>query len=232
MDETPERLAETVREKRDAVAHDLEQLRGRLAGALRKADPRKLDPARVARAAAPIVAGIGVLWWWLRRPRAVTSLRRLFVQELRDLYATEQALVPALARLAAEARDPELRQAFEQPVLETQGQVERLRRVFRIVRVRPKRGRADAVRAIVRGAERSLKRHRNPQLRDAWLIASAQRIEHIEIADYGTARSFAENLGQHDAADLLQQSLDEERSSDRRLTSLAERFVNPRPVAM
>lgn len=228
MDANPERLAETVRAKRDAIDHDLEQLRGKL----RQADPRKLDPARVARTAGPIVAALGVLLWWLRRPRRVKSLRRLFVQELRDLYASEQALVPALARMSAEASDPELKQAFEQHRIETQGQIERLHRVFRVVRLRPKRGRADAVKAIVRGAERSLKRHRNPQLRDAWLIASAQRIEHVEIADYGTARSFAENLGQHDAADLLQQSLEEERSADRRLTSLAERFVNPRPVAM
>lgn len=223
MDARPEVLAEEVRAKRAAVDRDLEVLQARL----QKVDPRRVDTARWAKTAGPIVAGLGAAWWWVRRRRSVGSLQQLLVKELSDLYASEQQLIPALERMSAKATNPELKRAFDQHRIETIGHVDRLERVFRSIGARPKRGSSDAVAGVVTGAERLLKRKVDPDVRDAWLIASAQRVEHIEIANYGTARTFAETLDYTHAAHLLQQTLDEERSADEKLTRLAELFVNP-----
>ena len=136
----------------------------------------------------------------------------------------------ALERMQRRASNPELKQAFDQHRIETEGQLERLVRVVRSVAVRPRRGATDAVTGVIDEAERLLKRQVDPDVRDAWLIACAQRIEHIEIANYGTARTFAATLGYTYAADLLQQTLEEERATDQKLTHLAERFVNPQSI--
>ncbi|HVL67381.1 MAG TPA: ferritin-like domain-containing protein [Vicinamibacterales bacterium] len=226
MDARPEVLAEEVRAKRIAIDNDLELLRVRM----QQMDPRRIDTARWARTAAPIAAGVGALWWWARRRRSVSSLQQLLVKEIADLYASEQQLVPALARMAARATNPELKQAFEQHRVETMGHVDRLVRVFRSIGVRPRRGASDAVTGVIVEAERLLKRRVDADVRDAWLIASAQRIEHIEIANYGTARTFAETLAYTQAAQLLQQTLEEEKNADAHLTRLAERFINPQSI--
>jgi ferritin-like metal-binding protein YciE len=222
MDARPEALAEEVRAKRVAVDNDLELLRVRV----QKADPRRIDTARWARTAGPVLAGVGAAWLWARRRRSVMSLQQLLQKEVSDLYAIEQHLVPALERMSAKATNPELKQAFDQHRVETIGHIERLERVFRSIDAKPKRGDYDAVAGVVVEAERLLKRRVDPDVRDAWLIASAQRVEHIEIANYGTARTFADTLAYTQAAHLLQQTLDEERSTDEKLTRLAERFVN------
>lgn len=229
MDARPDVLAETVRAKRVAIDNDLELLRVRL----RKADPRRLDIARAIRTAQPVMALLaasGAVLWWARRRRSYRTLEQLLVKELRDLFATEQMLLPALARMQVKATNPELKHAFDQHRIETEAQVERLVRVFRSVGARPGRGATDAVTGVVEEAERLLTRQVDPDVRDAWLIASAQRIEHIEIANYGTARTFAATLGYTHAAELLQQTLDEERITDEKLTNLAERFVNPQSI--
>lgn len=226
MDARPEALAEEVRAKRIAVDNDLELLRVRV----RKADPRRIDTSRLAKTVGPAAAAVGAAWWFARRRRSVTSLQQLLEQELRDLYAIEQQLVPALERLSAKATNPELKQAFDQHRVETVGHVERLERVFRSIGTKPRRGHYDAVAGVMAEAERLLKGKVDPDVRDAWLIASAQRIEHIEIANYGTARTFAETLAYTPAAQLLQQTLDEERTADEKLTHLAERFVNLRSI--
>ena len=226
MDARPEALAEEVRAKRYAIDNDLELLRVRV----QKADPRRLANHRWLQMAAPIVAGVGAAWWWGRRRRSVSSLEQLLVKELADLYASEQLLIPALQRMSAKATNPELQAAFEGHRLETIGQVERLERVFRSVGARPKRGAYDAVAGVIAETDRLLKRKVDPDVRDAWLIASAQRIEHIEIANYGTARTFADTLAYTKAAELLQQTLEEERAADEKLTNLAERFVNPQSI--
>ena len=226
MDARPEALAEEVRARRVAIDNDLELLRVRM----QKADPRRLATAHWARTAAPIVAAVGAAWWWARRRRSVNSLEELLLKELADLYASEQQLIPALERMSAKATNPELKQAFDQHRRETVGHVERLERVFRSIGVRPRRGAYDAVAGVVAETERLLKRKVDPDVRDAWLIASAQRVEHIEIANYGTARTFAETLAYTYPAQLLQQTLEEERSADEKLTNLAERFVNLQSV--
>ena len=222
--ERAEALAEEVRGKRVAIDNDLELLRVRL----QKLDPRRVNFTRWAKTAGPFIAGLGAAWWLVRRHRSVSSLHQLLEKELSDLYASEQQLIPALERMSAQATNLELKQAFEQHRLETAGQVERLERIFKSIGVRAKHGAYDAVVGVITEAERLLKRKMDPDVRDAWLIASAQRVEHIEIANYGTARTFAETLGLTHAAQLLQQTLDEERNADAKLTSLAERFVNPK----
>lgn len=226
MDARPDVIAEEVRARRIAIDNDLELLRVRL----QKADPRRIDVARWAKTVAPLAAGLALAWWWVRSRRSVGSLEQLLVKQLADLYAIEEQLVPALERMSAKATNPELRGAFERHRVETLGHLHRLERVFRTIGAKPKHGSHDAVAGAIVEAERLLKRKVDPDVRDAWLIASAQRIEHIEIANYGTARTFAETLAYTPAAQLLQETLEEERAADETLTRLAERFVNPQSI--
>lgn len=223
MDTQPDLLAEEVRAKRVAVDNDLELLRVKL----HQADPRRLDMATFARAAAPIAAGIAATWWWARHRRSVNSLQGLLEKELADLYANERAQGAALALMGRQATNPDLKQALERHRVETLGQCDRLERVFRSIGARPKAGVGDSVDGVLTAARQRLKRTADARVRDAWLIATAQRIEHLEIANYGTARTFAATLGYAQAAELLQQTLDEEKTADETLTRLAERFVNP-----
>jgi ferritin-like metal-binding protein YciE len=225
MDSRPEVLAESVRARRVAIDNDLELLRLQL----QKADPRQIDMTGWARSAAPVIAGLAAWWVWRQR-RAVDSLDQLLVHELRDLYATEEAFVPALKRMGEKATNPDLKLALEQQWLETRTHVGRLERVFRSVGSRIARGDREAVASMLRESHRLLKRRVEADVRDAWLIATAQRIGHLQIANYGTARTFAETLGYTHAAQLLQQALDEEKQADERLSRLAERFVNPQAI--
>jgi ferritin-like metal-binding protein YciE len=226
MDASPDVLAEHVRAKRVAVDNDLELLRVRL----QQADPRRIDTGRVARVGVPLVAGSAALWMFSRRRRPLSSLDHLLVFGLDDMYRSEQQLVPALEHMAALAGHPELRRAFEQHAIETGAQIERLHRVYRSVRARPRKGISPTMSAVMAESESVLKRTRDADVRDAWLIAMAQRVEHIEIAAYGTLRTYAQTLGYTYAAQLLQQTLEEERAADEKLTLLARRFVNPETI--
>jgi len=226
MDASPDVLAATVRAKRVAIDNDLELLRVRL----QKADPRRIDPAMWAKRALPVAGGLAALWLWTRRRRRVESLEQLLVHGLTDLYRAEHQLVPALDQMRAKASNEELEKALNHHRYETEGHIDRLERVFRSVGARPKRGSSAAVAAIVGDGERLLARKVDRDVRDAWLIATAQRLEHFEIATYGTVRTYAEILGYTFAAQLLQQTLEEERAADQKLTHLAERFVNPQSI--
>jgi ferritin-like metal-binding protein YciE len=226
MDASPHVLAETVRAKRVAIDNDLELLRVRL----QNADPRRIDVGRWAKRVLPAAGGTAALWLWARRRRRVDSLERLLVHGLTELYRAEHQMVPALDRMRAQASNEELEKTFDHHRIETEGHVERLERVFRSVGARPKRGSSAAVAAIVADGQRLLSRKVDRDVRDAWLIATAQRVEHLEIASYGTARTYAEMLGYTFAAQLLQQTLEEERAADEKLTRLAERFVNPQSI--
>lgn len=229
MDTSTDVLADRVRDKRLAIDNDLELLRVRA----EQMDPRRAA-VRVAErgrewvpAALPVAAGALGVWFWARRTRGVRSLRDLLVHALRDLYGIEQQLAPALARMARLAANPDLASLFERHRQDTIAHVERLERALRSIGVRkPKPRRSAAIAAIEAAGERLLKRRIDAALRDAWLVGMAQQAEHVEIANYGTARSFAETLGYTFAAELLQQTLEEERDTDEQLTRLAERFVN------
>ena len=224
MDANPDVLADTIRAKRDAIDHNLAQLRGKLASV----DPRRrFDLRQLAKRGLPVVAGTAALWLWRTRRRRVSSLDQLLRHGLVDLYRTETQLVPVLDHMARQARNEELAQAFTQQRVETEGHIDRLHRVFKSIGVKPARGSSAAVEALVAEGQRLMARHMDRDVRDAWLIATAQRVGHLEIANYGTARTYAELLGHNYAAQLLQQTLDEERAADTRLTQLAERFVNP-----
>jgi ferritin-like metal-binding protein YciE len=228
MDASPHSLAENVRARRASIDNDLELLRTRL----ENADPRHIDPAGwTSRVALPLAVGAAAAWVWRRQRRRVGSLQQLLVHCLIDLYKSEHEALPALDRMAAQSHDQELKKAFLQHRYETEGHIERLERVFRSVGARPPRRRSSpTVAAIVSDGERLLSRKVNRHVRDAWLIAIGQRVEHLEMAGYGTARTYAEMLGYTVVAQLLEHTLEEERATDERLTILAERFVNPESV--
>ena len=228
MDSSPDVLADEVRVKQHPVDNDLELLRVRL----QKARPTSQDALFWAQRVLPVVAGATGVWWWSRRRRSVDSLDALLVHALDELYQGEQQLVPALHRMAAQASDPELKKAFKTHSLETAIHVDRLQRVFQAVGAKlcRRRGKTAGLGGLIADADHLLKRKVNPDVRDAWLIATAQRIEHVEISAYGTARTYAEMLGFDHAARLLQETLEEERTTDEKLTRLARGFVNPQSV--
>ncbi|MCC7418543.1 MAG: DUF892 family protein [Acidobacteria bacterium] len=223
MDASPDVLVESIRARRAAIGRDLEWLRVKL----EQADPRRwVNPARAARTALPVAGGAAALWLWRHRRGRVRTLHQLLVLGLNDIYRAERDSLPALDSMRARAWNAELAQALAQHRDETEAHVGRLERVFRSVGARPKRGTSASIAAIVAESERVLAGPIDRQVRDAWLIAAAQRIEHLEMAGYGTARAYADTLGFSAAARLLQQTLEEERIADQKLTHLAERFVN------
>ncbi len=222
-------LADTVRAKRTAVDNDLELLRVRA----ESVDPRRLASRWVPAAApvaVPIAVGATALWLWRRRRRSVTSLRDLLRHSLIELYRAERYLVPALGRMRRAASNPDLESIFARHFEETKSQARRLERALRSVGDEAREGRSASMAAIEDEGRRVLNRERDRDVRDATLIAMAQRIEHVEIANYGTARTFADTLGYTHASELLQQTLEEERAMDEQLTRLAERFVNPETI--
>jgi ferritin-like metal-binding protein YciE len=154
------------------------------------------------------------------------SLQSLFVQELSDLQDVEDQLISALPKMAEAANSPELRQAIEDHLGETRTQAERLKRIADGLDTRVPSKTCAAMKGLIKEGEEIIKESGDPCVKDAALIAAAQRVEHYEIAAYGCARTFAELLGASDSADLLQASLNEEAAVDKKLTSLAESVIN------
>lgn len=150
------------------------------------------------------------------------NLKDLLLEELRDLYSAEKQILSALAKLAKAASSDELKEAFEEHHAQTEGQVARLEEVFELLGVAARAKRCEGIAGIIEeGSEFAKDKSLDPSVRDAALIASAQKVEHYEIASYGTVRTWAHLLGQDEAADLLQQTLDEESDTDEKLTSIA-----------
>lgn len=155
------------------------------------------------------------------------SLEDLFVEQLKDLYDAEQRLVEGLPKMANAANSSSLRQAFTAHLEETRNHVTRLEQVFNSIGVEAERQTCQAMKGLVsEGSDMIDSKGSNPAVRDAGLIAAAQRVEHYEMAGYGTARTFAEQLGMAQAADLLQSTLDEEEAADEKLTQLATQKIN------
>jgi len=152
---------------------------------------------------------------------AIHSLGELLVHELKDLYDAEHQLTKALPKMAKAATSSELKSAFESHLNQTMQHIERLKQVFASMDVKAARETCEAMQGLVKEGSEVLEEAMNAAIRDAALIAAAQRIEHYEIAGYGTARTFAYLLENSEAANLLQQTLDEEEQTDKKLTQIA-----------
>jgi len=151
------------------------------------------------------------------------SLRELFIEELQDLYSAEDMILEALPKMIEEATSPELKSAFQQHLEQTKGQVARLDRIFdQLDGVDREDKKCKGMKGIIDDNEDLLDEDAEPEVRDAGMIAGAQRVEHYEIAGYGTVRTYAKLLGRSDWAQLLQQTLDEEKQTDLKLNQLAE----------
>jgi ferritin-like metal-binding protein YciE len=150
----------------------------------------------------------------------------LFHETLKDIYYAEKKILTALPKMAKAAHSEELQAAFEKHEGETEGQVERLERVFATIGHPAKGKTCDALNGIVDEGKEIMKEFKGSPALDAGLIASAQAVEHYEISRYGTLKAWAEQLGLNDAASLLDQTLQEEKKTDEALTELAESAVN------
>jgi ferritin-like metal-binding protein YciE len=154
------------------------------------------------------------------------DLRDLYVDQLRDLYNAENQLIKALPKMAKAASNEQLSQSFLDHLEETKGHAERLKDIFKRLGEKPTGKVCKAMEGLIEEGKEAMEEDADPEVMDASLIAAAQRVEHYEIAGYGTVRSFARLLGEKEAAKALQQTLDEEGACDKKLTKLAESTVN------
>lgn len=152
----------------------------------------------------------------------LNTLAQALQDQLRDLYSAENQLIKALPKMAKTASSPALRKAFEGHLEETRGHVERLQQAATLMEFKPGGKKCKAMEGLIAEGKEVLDEDGAPPVIDLALIAAAQRVEHYEIAAYGTARAIAERLGQNKVAKLLQQTLDEEGAADKKLTSISE----------
>ncbi len=149
------------------------------------------------------------------------NLRDLYIHELKDLYSAENQLLKALPKMAEAASTPELKDAFKTHLEQTRGHVDRIKQIFDELGRGPGGEKCEAMEGLIKEGESVIKEDAPPAVKDAALIAAAQRVEHYEIAGYGTVRTYAQQLGEDQAAKLLQQTLDEEGETDKLLNDLA-----------
>ncbi len=154
------------------------------------------------------------------------SFEDLFEGQLQDLYDAENRLIDALPKMAEAASSAQLKQAFTAHLRETEGHVTRLEQVFRALGKPAKRETCAAMKGLIAEGEEIIKAEADSAVKDAGLIAAAQRVEHYEIAGYGSARTFAQYLGHSQVAGILESTLAEEKSADQKLTTIAEQSVN------
>jgi ferritin-like metal-binding protein YciE len=154
------------------------------------------------------------------------NLEDLFWDQVKDIYDAEQRLTDALPKLADAAFDPALKNAFSEHLQQTRQHVQRLEQIFRSAGKEPERESCDGIKGLLKEGDEMIGARGDQNARDAGLIAAAQRVEHYEMAVYGTIRNYAASLGRDDFADLLQRTLDEEGEADRKLTRIAESKIN------
>jgi ferritin-like metal-binding protein YciE len=159
------------------------------------------------------------------------TLHDLYVDELKDLYNAEHQLLSALPKMAKAASDTRLAKAFTDHLAQTKNQVDRLEEIFKKLDVGPKGKTCQAMKGLLEEGKEAIDHDAEETVRDAALIAAAQRVEHYEMAGYGCVRTFARLLGEDQAADLLQETLDEEGAADKKLTKLAETVINAEAIA-
>jgi ferritin-like metal-binding protein YciE len=154
------------------------------------------------------------------------DLHELFLDELSDLYSAEKQLTKALPKMLKAAQSEELKSAIESHLTETEGHVDRLEQVFNALGEKIKRKTCAAMEGIVEEASELLQEQKGKSSLDAAIIAAAQKVEHYEIASYGTVRAWAEQMGHNEAVELLKATLDEESAADEKLTEIAESLAN------
>jgi len=153
---------------------------------------------------------------------AVNSLRELFVKELQDLYDAENQLIKALPKMAEASNSEELRNGFEEHLEQTKGHAQRLETIFESLGEDAKGEKCRGMEGLIKEGGKVMDEEMPEPVKDAALIAAAQRVEHYEIAGYGTVRTFAELLGEDEAVSLLEQTLEEEKETDEKLTEMSE----------
>jgi len=158
--------------------------------------------------------------------QAAQDLRELFEEQLKDIYWAEKALTKALPKMQKNATSEELAEAIGTHLEETREQVTRLEQVFQLLGKKAQAKKCDAMEGLIKEGEGIIEETVEGPVRDAGIIAAAQKVEHYEIASYGTLAAFATLLGEDEAAALLQQTLDEEKNADATLTEVAETAVN------
>ncbi|HEX7184959.1 MAG TPA: ferritin-like domain-containing protein [Thermoanaerobaculia bacterium] len=156
----------------------------------------------------------------------IDSLRKLYVEQLKDLHSAERQIIQALPRMAKNSSNQQLRAAFEEHLEVTKKQVERLDQIFEMLGKSSRGKKCKGMEGLIEEGKEVLEEDMEPEVRDAALIAAAQKVEHYEIAGYGTVRTYAQLLGEDRHVKLLQQTLDEEGNTDKKLTALAESSVN------
>ena len=154
---------------------------------------------------------------------SVNTIEKLFVEELKDLYSAENQITKALPKLVEAASSKELQSALQHHLKETEEHVRRLEKVFEILGASPKGKTCDGMKGILSEGSEALKETDEGDVRDAALISGAQRVEHYEMAAYGTVRSYAERLKQKQIVQLLEETLEEERAADKKLTDISKK---------
>jgi ferritin-like metal-binding protein YciE len=156
----------------------------------------------------------------------MNTLHDLFVHELKDILNAEKQLVKALPKMAKAASSENLRAGFQEHLDQTEDHVERLERIFESLDISGRGVKCQAMEGLVKEGSEMIYEDAEPAVKDAALIAAAQKVEHYEIASYGTLVTWARQMGHSDAEQLLQQTLEEEKATDHKLTELAESEVN------
>jgi len=154
------------------------------------------------------------------------NLEKLWVEELKDLYDAEKQITEALPKMVKAAETPELRQAFEHHLEQTEEHVQRLEEVLEELDIADHGKKCKGMQGLLKEGEEMMKEATDSFTQDAALIAAAQRVEHYEMAGYGTVVSYAQQLNRHEIAEMLQMTLDEEKEADKKLTEIAESKVN------
>jgi len=162
---------------------------------------------------------------------SLDTLEKLYISELRDLYSAENQLLKALPKMVKGASSPELKDAFEQHLEQTKKHVQRLEELFEQRDESPKGKTCHAMKGLIEEGSEILKEEGEDTVLDAGIIVAAQKVEHYEIASYGSVRTFANLLGKDEEAKLLQSTLDEEAETNQILTQLAESIVNPEALS-
>ncbi|HVJ06853.1 MAG TPA: ferritin-like domain-containing protein [Acidisarcina sp.] len=154
----------------------------------------------------------------------IDTLKELYVEELRDLYSAETQSLKALPRMVRAANNVHLKEAFQSHLHETEEQVQRLEQIFAIVGATPKGRTCEGMKGLLKEADEWMDEDAEPDVMDAGLISAAQRVEHYEISGYGTVRTHAELLGDENAVELLEETLQEEKAADARFGQVAIRI--------